>query len=150
ATKPPPFDKLAQTPEPVVELVRRMIQKKPEDRFQTPEELQEAVEQVAKQLSEQFDEVPERIAPKPLPAKDASSSGEKEPTESNALQTGHSRLLETYLTVNTGTLLEDRYTLIAEEREGNGGRLFQARDEKALPGQPSKVAIKLLHPGIGA
>jgi serine/threonine protein kinase len=150
ATKPPPFDQLAQTPEPVVELIRKMIQKKPGDRFQTPEELQEAVERVALQLSKQFEEVPERIAPKSLPAENALPSAEKEPAETVALQTHHSLLLDTYLTVDTGTLVDDRYLLIAEEREGNGGRLFKAREEKALPGQPSIVAIKLLHPGIGA
>jgi serine/threonine protein kinase len=150
ATKPPPFDQLAQTPEPVVELIRKMIQKKPEDRFQTPEELQQAVEQVAKQLSEQFDGVPERIDAKSLPAENTPPFGQKEPAEAVALQTRDSLLLDTYLTVDTGTLVDNRYLLVAEEREGNGGRLFKAQDEKALAGQPSIVAIKLLHPGIGA
>ena len=40
----PPFDQLGQVPEPVVELIRRMVKKNPDDRFQTPEELQEAIE----------------------------------------------------------------------------------------------------------
>ena len=147
--KPPPFDQLAQTPEPVVALIRRMLEKRPEDRFQTPEELQEATEQAAKQLSEQFNAVPERIAPLPTPSQDGLSSG-KEPSEPVALRTVDLPLLDAYLAVETGRLFNNRYQLVAEEREGNGGRLFQARDEKAPPTQNSVVAIKLLHPGIAA
>jgi serine/threonine protein kinase len=41
--KPPPFQELADTPEPVTSLLARMLEKKPADRFQTPEELQEAI-----------------------------------------------------------------------------------------------------------
>jgi serine/threonine protein kinase len=149
AIKPPPFDELAQTPEPVVLLIRRMIEKKPEDRFQTPEELQEATEQAAKQLSEQFNSVPERISPLPEPSQDGLSSG-KEPSEPVALRTVDSPLLDAYLALESGRSLSNRYQLLAEEREGNGGRLFQARDEKAPPAQSSVVAIKLLHPGIAA
>ena len=42
--KPPPFDQLAHIPNPVVDLLRRMLAKNPDDRFQTPQQLQEAVE----------------------------------------------------------------------------------------------------------
>jgi hypothetical protein len=126
-----------------------MLEKKAEDRFQTPEELQEATEQAAKQLSEQFNSIPDRIAPLPAPSQQGLSPG-KEPSEPVALRTVDSPLLNAYLAVETGRLFNNRYQLVAEEREGNGGRLFQARDEKAPSTQTSLVAIKLLHPGIAA
>jgi hypothetical protein len=34
-----------------------------------------------------------------------------------------------YLAVEVGALAANRYRLVAEEREGNGGRLFHAKDE---------------------
>jgi serine/threonine protein kinase len=149
AVKPPPFDHLAQTPEPVVSLIRRMLEKKPEDRFQTPEELQDATEHAAKQLSEHFNSVPERISPLPAHSQDGPSSG-KELSEPVSLRPVDSQLLDAYLAVESGQLLNNRYRLVAEEREGNGGRLFHARDEMTPPTQSSAVAIKLLHPGIAA
>ena len=57
-------------------------------------------------------------------------------------------LLDGYFALHTGTLLGGRYRLAAEEREGNGGRLFHARDEHARPNETAGVAVKLLHPGI--
>jgi hypothetical protein len=61
-----------------------------------------------------------------------------------------SPLFDMYLAVEVGTLAGNRYRLVSEEREGNGGRLFHAKDERATAGQPSEVGIKLLHPGIAA
>ena len=55
-----------------------------------------------------------------------------------------------YLTVEIGGLAADRYRLVSEEREGNGGRLFHAKDERATIGQVSEVGLKLVHPGIAA
>jgi tRNA A-37 threonylcarbamoyl transferase component Bud32 len=146
--KPPPFDQLAQTPGPVIAPLRRMLEKKPEDRFQTPEELQEAVEDASKQLSEQFGSVPDRIVPQLSPEEKPPSSVDGEQPEPVVLRTLGSQGLDVYLAVEIGALLGDRYRLVAEEREGNGGRLFQARDEKAGPGQSQELAVKLLHPGI--
>jgi hypothetical protein len=48
--KPPPFDQLAHIPEPVLELLRRMLAKSPDDRFQTPQEVQDAVERISEGL----------------------------------------------------------------------------------------------------
>ena len=144
--KPPPFEQLVQTPEPVVALLRRMLEKRPEDRFQTPEELQSAVEEAAAQLSAEFGAVPNRILPKPLP-ETPSPCGilEASPVP---LATIAAPQFDRYLAAQVGMQLANRYRLVAEEREGNGGRLFNARDEQAPPGQPSEVAIKLLHPSI--
>ena len=52
--KPPPFDQLAHLPEPVLELLRRMLAKSPDDRYQTPQELQDAVEGIAAGLAAEF------------------------------------------------------------------------------------------------
>ena len=146
--KPPPFEQLTQTPEPVVALLGRMLEKKPEDRFQTPEALQEAVENASKQLSAQFASVPDRILPQPAPDGNLSAPAADDRAEPVALQTFGGPRLDAYLGVEIGALLSGRYRLAEEEREGNGGRLFRARDEQAGPGQPREVAIKLLHPGI--
>jgi hypothetical protein len=57
-------------------------------------------------------------------------------------------LFDAYLAVQAGAILGGRYRLLPEEREGNCGRLFHARDEQAPSAQPSDVAVKLLHPGF--
>jgi serine/threonine protein kinase len=127
--KSPPFDHLARIPGPVVDLIRRMLEKKPEERFQTPEELQAALEKTAGELSEP----------------DASvkvTSGRKEPAAKPESP------LDAYLAVQTGALLGGRYRLLEELREGNGGRLFLASDEQASAGGPTDVALKLLDSNI--
>jgi serine/threonine protein kinase len=150
-TQPPPFDQLAQVPEPVVSLLRRMLEKNPNDRFQTPEELQEAIEQTAAGLSAKFNAAPEGIAVKAAPATDELLSSQRPKDAPNMmLATLASPLFDTYLATNVGALLANRYRLLNEEREGNAGRLFLARDEEAPRDQPSEVAVKLLHPGITA
>jgi tRNA A-37 threonylcarbamoyl transferase component Bud32 len=150
-TQPPPFDQLAQVPEPVLALLRRMLAKSPGERFQTPEELQDAIEQTAAGLSSQLNAVPEGIAAKATPATGELLSNQRRKDAPNVmLATLASPLFDTYLATSVGALLANRYRLLNEEREGNGGRLFLARDEQAQPDQPSEIAVKLLHPGITA
>ena len=150
--KPPPFDQLTQVPEPVISVLRRMLEKSPNDRFQTPAELQEAIEAAATRLSAEFGAVPERIITEPATGEKEALPGEKqkEDLEPIARAPLASPLFDNYLAVQTGTLLADRYRLMSEEREGNGGRLFRATDEQNTSNQPSEVGIKLLHPGIAA
>ncbi|MBV8098596.1 MAG: serine/threonine protein kinase, partial [Verrucomicrobia bacterium] len=50
-TKSPAFEELANVPEPVILLLRRMLEKAPENRFQTPEELQAAIDRTGKELA---------------------------------------------------------------------------------------------------
>jgi serine/threonine protein kinase/peptidoglycan/xylan/chitin deacetylase (PgdA/CDA1 family) len=145
--KPSPFEQLTQVPDPVVALMRRMLEKKPEDRFQTPEELQEAVQQAASQLSTQFAVVPERISLKPNAEANTPSSA-NEPDALIAVAPDSS--FDAYLAVQTGAILGGRYRLLGEEREGNCGRLFHAGDERTPSAQPSDVAVKLLHPRFAA
>jgi serine/threonine protein kinase len=157
AVKTPPVEQLVQTPEPVIALLRRMLEKKPEDRFQNPEELQEAIEKAAVQISAEFDAVAQPIVPEPADqltsaepvGRDRDQSVRQAQDEDKLpVQATDSPLLDEYLKVEERALVANRYRLVAEEREGNGGRLFRAQDEQAKPGQPSAVALKLLHPGI--
>ncbi len=142
--KPPPFDQLDSVPEPVSTLLRRMLEKKPEDRFQTPEELQEAVEKAMAQLSTQVHSSPEQAAVRPASEGAPGPSGQAPA----GLPIIDSPEFGGYLQPEVGMLLGNRYRLLAEEREGNGGRLFLAGDEQDHSIQPAKLALKLLHPAV--
>ena len=140
--KPPPFDQLAHMPEPVVKLLRCMLEKRPEDRFQSPEELQQAIEEAVGQLSAEFSALPNRSTleqslPTPLVS-----------DQIPVAQTLDSASFDDYLKVEVGELVANRYRLVSEAREGNGGRLFQAVDEQAGPGSATNLSIKVLHPGL--
>ena len=149
--KPPPFEQLAHVPQPVIALLERMLRKNRDERFQTPVELQEAVEAVAAKLTSEFGAVPELLATEGgktrLDDKAGPAMGQAEPV---LLTAPASSLFDMYLTVEIGALAADRYRLVSEEREGNGGRLFHAKDERATTGQVSEVGLKLVHPGIAA
>jgi serine/threonine protein kinase len=148
--KPPPFEQLAHVPEPVIAILERMLRKDRDERFQTPVELQEAVEEVAAKLASEFGAVPELLAAevgKTRLGDKAEPTGQAEPV---LLTAPASSLFDMYLTVEVGAMAADRYRLVSEEREGNGGRFFHAKDERATTGQVSEVGLKLVHPGIAA
>jgi len=150
--KPPPFEQLAQVPQPVIAILERMLRKDRDERFQTPDELQEAVEAAAAKLAAEFGAVPERLAAE---VGKAQLDGQAEPSmerqaEPVLLTSPASPSLDMYLAVEVGALAANRYRLVSEEREGNGGRLFHAKDERATAGRPSEVLLKLVHPGIAA
>jgi serine/threonine protein kinase len=149
--KPPPFEQLAHVPQPVIVMLERMLRKDRDERFQTPVELQEAVEAVAAKLALDFGGIPERLAAEVgktrFDDKAEPAMGQGEPV---LLTAPASSLFDMYLTVEVGALAVDRYRLVSEEREGNGGRLFHAKDERATTGQVSEVGLKLVHPGIAA
>jgi serine/threonine protein kinase len=154
--KPPPFDQLAHLPEPVLELLRRMLAKSPDDRFQTPPEVQDAVETIATRLASDFGTVPERVVAEADPGNN--KSGDDGPSQKESavaaepvqLATFTSPLFDSYLGVQVGAQVGGRYRLLEEEREGNGGRLFLVQDEQASGGESPEVGLKLLHPGITA
>jgi serine/threonine protein kinase/tetratricopeptide (TPR) repeat protein len=145
AVKPPPFDQLTGVPEPVLNLLRKMLAKDPSERPQNPQQLQTEVEIAAAQLAAEFGCVPDRNPSPTVPVREAldmESAPEPMPTIA-------SPLFDPYLNAfATGNLVADRYRLGDEEREGTGGRFFVAQDEKAASGQPAQVGLKLLHPGI--
>jgi uncharacterized protein len=150
--RPPPFEQLAQVPQPVIAILERMLRKNRDERFQTPNELQDAVEAAATKLASEFGAVPERLATEVGMAAlddqaEPAMEGQAEPI---LLTAPASPLFDMYLAVELGALAANRYRLISEEREGNGGRLFHAKDERAPAGQPSEVVLKLVHPGIAA
>jgi hypothetical protein len=58
--------------------------------------------------------------------------------------------LDEYLRIESGVLVGERYRLIEELPEGNGGRIFLAHDEKPGSAHPARVALKLVHPEIAS
>jgi uncharacterized protein len=151
-TKPPPFEQLAQVPQPVIAILERMLRKDRDERFQTPNELQDAVEAAAAKLASEFGAMPERLAAEVGTAQldDQAEPAMERQAEPVLLTAPASHLFDMYLAVEVGALAANRYRLVSEEREGNGGRLFHAKDESATAGQSGEVVLKLVHPGIAA
>jgi serine/threonine protein kinase len=176
AVKPPPWSDLESLPVGVVDLLRRMLAKDLNERPQTPAELQEAIEKVIAGLSgepvttrvgqslstssgSQLTFVPDR----PAGSGQARSAGSGQAhsvgsgqASSPRVQPGTPRELvrpgqsDEYFQVGTGSVLAERYRIITEIREGIGGRVYLAKDEKATGRQPVGVALKLLHPTIAS
>jgi parallel beta-helix repeat protein len=150
--KPPPFDQLAHVPLPVNELLRRMLAKNPEERYQSPQELQDAVETASARLASEREAAPEPIATERSESTDHSGIDRVVPEESTepvgaVLMT--SPLFENYFGVEVGAMIAGRYRLVQEETEGNGGRLFLAHDDQAAAAE-CEVGLKVLHPGIAS
>jgi serine/threonine protein kinase len=144
AVKPPPFDQLSGVPEPVIALLQRMLAKHPDERPQTARLLQAEVETAAARLAGEFGAVSERISIETMPV---------EPPVALNLESEHlppiaSSRFDLYLKTEPGDLIAGRYRLVEEEREGIGGRLFVAEDQKPDQERPSQVGLKLLHPGV--
>ena len=163
AVKAPPWNELESLPGSVVELLRRMLAKDPIERPQTPAELQEAIEKVIAGLTGQ--PVSTRIG-RILSTSSAIRSGSEltfipDSASSGQVESPQARLGTPkevarpsqsggYWQVGVGTVLADRYRIITEIREGIGGRVYLAKDERASGRQPTGVALKLLHPTIAA
>jgi serine/threonine protein kinase len=163
AVKPPPWSELQSLPVAVVDLLRRMLAKDPMERPQTPAELQEAIEKVIAGLTGQ--PVATRIGRTLSPSSPIQSGSELTFTPHRSASSGqahsagsppiHSpgevvrpRQSDSYWQVGVGAILAERYRIITEIREGIGGRLYLAKDERATGRQPAAVALKLLHPTI--
>jgi serine/threonine protein kinase len=165
AVKAPPWSDLQSLPVSVVDLLRRMLAKDPIERPQTPAELQEAIEKVIGGLTGQ--PVTTRIGRSLatgtviqsgseltfIPDRSADSgqgrSGASPPGQSGG-EGVRSNQSDSYLQVGVGAILAERYRIVTEIREGIGGRLYVAKDEKASGRQPAAVALKLLHPTIAS
>jgi hypothetical protein len=139
--KSPPFEKLDGVPEPVIALLRRMLQKEPEARPQNPQALQEEIQKISNELANDFaDSIkpPEPLrTPTPEPARE-------ELVDSIAVDAPG---FISYLTPAEGAELGDDYHLEEEIGEGIGGRLFRvsgpAQARAKLP-----LVVKLLHPAL--
>ncbi len=112
----PPWAALADVPEPVVALLRRLLEKEPEDRYQTPRELREAI----------------RAAETRMTGEEKSAAG---------VTTVAAALSPITESLTLGTTLVERYHLGIDVGEGDGGRLFRAADH-ATGNAP--VAVKVL------
>jgi serine/threonine protein kinase len=150
AVKPPPFEQLTGVPPPVIDLLRRMLAKSREDRPQNPRELQQEIEAVVAKLAAEFSPLPGQMAPKAAPpvALEAGLLADNNLELATLLPAVASPPFDHYFGIQIGSLVSDRYRLIEEEREGTGGRLFRATDERAVSDTTAEVALKLLHPGI--
>src|ERR1700747_1544706 len=166
AVKAPPWSDLQSLPAAVVDLLKRMLAKDPMERPQTPAELQEAIEKVIAGLTGQ--PVTTRIGRSSLSTSSATQSGSELtfiPDRSASSGQAHSgapppihspgemvppRQSDSYWQVGVGAILAERYRIITEIREGIGGRLYLAKDERATGRQPAAVALKLLHPTIAS
>src|ERR1700751_5799085 len=165
AVKAPPWSELQSLPVTVVDLLKRMLAKDPMERPQTPAELQEAIEKVIAGLTGQ--PVTTRIGRPLSPSSPIQSGSELTfiPHRSASSGQAHSvgsppihspgevvrpRQSDSYWQVGFGAILAERYRIITEIREGIGGRLYLAKDERATVRQPAAVALKLLHPTIAS
>ncbi len=118
--KEPPWAALAEFPEPVVELLRRLLAKDPESRFQTPRLLREALRATSAVRTP-----PPNPAPTVTAAKSPALPALKALTESLTL----------------GTTLVARFRLGEDLGGGDGGRLFRAADNAT---GDAPVAVKVL------
>ncbi len=125
-SKPPPFEKLEQLPPAVAEVLRRMLEKDPADRFQTPAELRKAIEDALEQCAAA------PAAPGAPP--------EDEENFATLLETSAERPGETRFEV--GVVLAGRYRILDVLGETNTGRAFRAFDDV----RQGDVRILVLHP----
>jgi serine/threonine protein kinase len=133
AVKPPPFEQLSGVPPPLIDLLRRMLAKSREDRPQNPRELQQEIDAVIAKLAAEFSPLPGQAVPEaapPVAPEAARPPGEDKLELATLLPAVASPSFDGYFGIQIGSLVGDRYRLIEEEREGTGGRLFRATDEK--------------------
>ena len=107
-TRPPPFEQLEHVPAPVVELLRRMLDKDPAHRPQTALELRKEIERCLAQIGESA-----------APASDTAfaESGEAAP----ASETDETQF-------ETGAAVGTRYIITEHVGETESGRVFRAHD----------------------
>jgi serine/threonine protein kinase len=125
-SKPPPFEKLEALPPAAAEVLRRMLEKDPADRFQTPAELRKAIEEALESSA---------AAPPP-----AAAPAQDEENFATLLETSAERPGETRFEV--GVVLAGRYRILEVLGETNTGRAFRAFDGE----RQGDVRILVLHP----
>ncbi|HTD17181.1 MAG TPA: tetratricopeptide repeat protein, partial [Chthoniobacterales bacterium] len=135
----PPFGDLPELPPSVIELLKSLLAKDPAERPQTPGELEDRVEELLRSIPADSGIQPSEIASAnaPVPASES---------ELGMQTLIGSPVLSSYLAPATGQTREDRFHLVAEQREGVSGRLFRAREDRG--GTSREVGLKFLHPSI--
>ena len=124
-SKPPPFEKMENLPPAVADVLRKMLEKDPDDRFQTPAELRKAIEDALEQSAS-------------APAS-AGMAGADDENFDTLLETAASRPGETRFEV--GVALAGRYRIQEVLGETNAGRAFRAHDAE----RQREVRILVLH-----
>ena len=117
----PPWEQVVGVPADVVEVLRRLLEKKPADRFQTPRELREAIA-ACSHGSQRI------VAPAPAARWEAPAAPQVDAREAG---------------IATDLPLGIRYHLVESFPEGDAGRLYRAIDHDQ---GGAIVAIKLLSP----
>ena len=112
-SKPPPFDEFKTLPPVVAALLRKMLEKNPADRFQTPAELRRAIEDILPKMSD-------------APAEEAPAPADKDVFET-VFDTASQHLEETQFEV--GRTIGGRYLITEELGETSGYRVFRAEDQ---------------------
>ncbi len=125
-SKPPPFEKMENLPQAVADVLRKMLEKDPDDRFQTPNELRKAIEDALEQS---------RSAPA-----SAGAAAADEENFDTLLETASVRPGETRFEV--GVTLAGHYRIKEVLGETNAGRAFRATD----PERQRDVRILVLRP----
>jgi serine/threonine protein kinase/TPR repeat protein len=122
-TSPPPFEQL-ELPPPVADLLRKMLEKDPVERHQTPAELRQHIEQCIEQL-----------AGGPVAAAARAALEEQDVATHLDIASSHAAS-ETQFEV--GHVVAGRYSITEALGESNTGRLFRAHD------RDRKSAVRLL------
>jgi serine/threonine protein kinase/TPR repeat protein len=112
-SKPPPFEKFKTLPPDVAALLKKMLEKAPEDRFQTPTELRRAIEEVMGSLSH-------------APAEAKTTAPVEDEEFATLLDVAAKRPGETRF--EAGVTIAGRYRIVEAMGETNAGRVFRAED----------------------
>ena len=126
-SKPPPFEKFKTLPPMVSDLLRKMLEKDPANRFQTPSELRRAIDEILSKMSH----APAAEAP-------AAAPGDQEDF-ATLLETAATRPGETRF--EAGVTIAGRYRITEVLGETNAGRVFRAEDHT----QKREVRLLVLH-----
>jgi serine/threonine protein kinase/TPR repeat protein len=111
-SKLPPFGEFKTLPPAVTDLLRKMLEKNPADRFQTPAKLRKAIEDALAQMPD-------------APAEEAPTPGDGEALD-RVLGTASQRPGETRF--ETGVTIAGRYRIAEAFGERNACRVFRAED----------------------
>lgn len=127
-SKPPPFEKLHNVPPRVAEILRKMLAKTPDERYQSPADLRKAVEEAIDYIGD---------APAASTAAAAADDAENYATllEDSSSRSGMGSF-------ETNTIIAGRYRVAESLGETNTGRLFHAYDTE----QRREVRLIVLPP----
>jgi len=124
-SKPPPFEKMESLPHAAAEVLRKMLEKDPADRFQTPAELRKSIEDALEHLGD-------------APAA-AGMAVDADENFATLLETASARPGETRFEI--GVVLAGRYRIQEVLGETNTGRAFRAYDGE----RQRDVRVLVLH-----